>query len=77
MARTVDYTKKIEKIKVQLDELSNVIDSNQTGDKPNESTPVVHKMKISDIDLEQEDIKTLLKVQSKISKIISKKLKDQ
>lgn len=77
MARTVDYVKKIEKIKVQLDELSNIIDYNQTGDKSNESTPVVRKMKISDIDLEQEDIKTLLKVQSKISKIISKKLKDQ
>lgn len=77
MARTVDYVKKIEKIKVQLDELSNVIDYNQTGDKSNESTPVVRKMKISDIDLEQEDIKTLLKVQSKISNIISKKLKDQ
>lgn len=77
MARTVDYAKKIEKIKLQLDELSNVIVSNQTDDNSDEDIPVVQKIKLSDIDFEQEDIKKLLRIQSKISSIISKKLKDR
>lgn len=77
MARTVDYAKKIEKIKLQLDELSNVIVSNQTDDNSDKDIPVVQKIKLSDIDFEQEDIKKLLRIQSKISSIISKKLKDR
>lgn len=75
MARKVDYTKKIEKIKLQLDELCNTI--NQSDDNSEESTPVVQKFKISDIDFEQEDIQSLLKIQSKISRIINKKFKAQ
>lgn len=73
MARKVDYTKKIEKIKLQLDELCNTI----SDDNSEESTPVVQKFKISDIDFEQEDIQSLLKIQSKISRIINKKFKAQ
>lgn len=75
MARKVDYTKKIEKIKLQLDELCNTI--NQSDDNSEDSTPVVQKFKISDIDFEQEDIQSLLKIQSKISRIINKKFKAQ
>lgn len=44
MARKVDYTKKIEKIKLQLDELSNAINLNQADDNSNEA-PVVQKLK--------------------------------
>lgn len=77
MARTVDYAKKIEKIKLQLDELSNVIVPNQTDDNSDGDTSVVQKIKLSDIDFEQEDIKKLLRIQSKISSIISKKLKNR
>lgn len=74
MARKVDYTKKIEKIKLQLDELCNTI--NQSNDNSEESAPVA-QFKISDIDFEQEDIQSLLKIQSKISRIINKKFKAQ
>lgn len=76
MARKVDYSKKIDKIKLQLDELCNTI-NNQFDDSSEESTPVVQKFKISDIDFEQEDIQSLLKIQSKISRIINKKFKAQ
>lgn len=76
MARKVDYSKKIDKIKLQLDELCNTI-NNQFDDSSEESTPVVQKFKISDIDFEQEDIQSLLKIQSKISRIINKKFNAQ
>lgn len=76
MARKVDYSKKIDKIKLQLDGLCNTI-NNQFDDSSEESTPVVQKFKISDIDFEQEDIQSLLKIQSKISRIINKKFKAQ
>lgn len=76
MARKVDYSKKIDKIKLQLDELCNTI-NNQFDDSSEESTPVVQKFKISDIDFEHEDIQSLLKIQSKISRIINKKFNAQ
>lgn len=76
MARKVDYIKKIEKIKLQLDELSNAINLNQT-DYNSDEAPVIQKIKASDIDFEKEDIQSLLKIQSKISRAISKKIKAQ
>lgn len=76
MARKVDYIKKIEKVKLQLDELSNAIKLNRTDDNSDE-TPVVQRIKVSNIDFEKEDIQSLLRIQSKISRTISEKIKNQ
>ena len=67
MARTVDYALKGEKIKRQVDELV----------KDVKSAPVVVKgtPKISDIDFESEDIKTLQQLQVRLAKIILEKSK--
>ena len=70
MARTVDYALKGEKIKRQVDELVKEL-------KNVKSTPVVVKgtPKISDIDFENEDIKTLQQLQVRLAKIILEKAK--
>ena len=70
MARTVDYALKGEKIKRQVDELVNEL-------KSMKSAPVVVKgtPKISDIDFESEDIKTLQQLQVRLAKIILEKSK--
>lgn len=70
MARTVDYELKGEKIKRQVDELIKEL-------KNAKSTPSVKKSapRISDIDLEKEDIKTLQQLQVKLAKIILEKSK--
>lgn len=70
MARTVDYSKKAEKIKEQVDELVQELMSAK-------SAPVVMKrsLKASDIDFEDEDIKTLQQLQARIARIILDKSK--
>lgn len=70
MARTVDYSKKAEKIKEQVDELVQELMSAK-------SAPVVMKrsLKASDIDFEGEDIKTLQQLQARIARIILDKSK--
>lgn len=72
MARTVNYVRKIEKIKEQLDELS-VEMVNCTKREPN---VVVQKMKVSDIDFESEDLSTLVKIQSRLMRVIQTKIKE-
>lgn len=71
MARKVNYSKKIEKIKAQLDELSVEIEN---GAK-NEDVVVEQKMKISDIDFESEEVATLMKIQARLLRVIQAKLK--
>lgn len=77
MARTTDYSKKIEKIKSQLDELGAVINSIQgnPGDMENPS-PIIN-IKALDIDLEKESTKDLMKLQTRIVRVINQRLKAQ
>lgn len=73
MARKVNYPKKIENIKSMLDELGEIFTTSQKEQEDgNEST--IQKFRLSDIDLEQEETKTLIKLQAKIARIISKRL---
>lgn len=55
MARTVDYSKKAEKIKEQVDELVQELMAAK-------SAPVVSKrsLKVADINFENEDVNTLM-----------------
>lgn len=70
MARTVDYLKKAEKIKELVDELANELVTIRTA-------PVAAKksLKISEIDLENEDVRTLQLLQARIARIIVEKSK--
>lgn len=72
MARTVNYVRKIEKIKEQLDELS-VEMVNCTKREPR---VVVQKIKVSDIDFESEDLSTLVKIQNRLMRVIQTKIKE-
>ena len=72
MARKVNYSKKIEKIKAQLDELSAEIEN---GSKKEEEV-VEQKVKISDIDFEGEDVATLMKIQTRLVRAINLKMKN-
>lgn len=70
MARTVDYTKKAERIKAQVDDLVNELMNARTA-------PVVTKrsLKATDVDFESEDVKTLLQLQARIARVILEKSK--
>lgn len=70
MARKIDYALKGEKIKAQVDALVQEL-------KNAKGTPIYIKAtpKLSDIDLEKEDIQTLQQLQLRISKIIVEKSK--
>ena len=70
MARKVNYSKKIEKIKAQLDELSAEIEN---GSKKEEEV-VEQKVKISDIDFESEELASLMKIQSRLTRAIKAKI---
>ncbi len=72
MARKVNYSKKIEKIKTQLDELVNDIEN---GSKK-EEVVIEQKIKISDIDFENEDLATLMKIQTRLVRAINLKMKN-
>ncbi|WFE83853.1 MULTISPECIES: hypothetical protein [Parabacteroides] len=72
MARKVNYSKKIEKIKAQLDELVNDIEN---GSKK-EEVVIEQKIKISDIDFENEDLATLMKIQTRLVRAINLKMKN-
>ena len=65
MARKVNYSKRIGKIKAQLDELVNDIEN---GSKKETEEVVEQKVKISDIDFENEDVATLMKFVQLIKK---------
>ena len=77
MARTTNYSKKIEKIKSQLDELGVGIISiqNYSIDRENPS-PAIYINGL-DIDLEKESTKDLMKLQTRIVRIINQRLKEQ
>ena len=64
MARTVDYSKKAEKIKEQ--ELMAA-----------KSAPVVSKrsLKVADINFENEDVNTLMQIQARLARVILEKSK--
>ena len=72
MARKVNYSKKIEKIKAQLDELVNDIEN---GSKK-EEVVIEQKIKISEIDFENEDLATLMKIQTRLVRAINLKMKN-
>ena len=70
MARTVNYAKKVEKIKEQLDELANELQQNTAA-----KTVAKEKIKLSDIDFENVELLTLIQVQARIGRIILEKSK--
>lgn len=74
MARKVDYAKRGQKIKAALDEfIQDVLaDNNEVEDAV--ETP--KKVKVIDIDFDGEDTQTLLKLQSRLTRIISRRLKE-
>ena len=69
MARTVDYSKKAEKIKEQVDELVQELMA--------KSAPVVSKrsLKVADINFENEDVNTLMQIQARLARVILEKSK--
>ena len=69
MARTVNYTKRAEKIKDQIDWLVREMSAEKTVIAPKE------KLRISDIDFSEIDVRTLMQIQAKISKVILEKSK--
>ncbi|WP_455640668.1 hypothetical protein [Parabacteroides sp.] len=72
MARKVNLSKKIEKIKAQLDELSAEI----ANGSQKEEVVVEQKIKISDIDFEGEELATLIKIQNRLMRVIQAKIKN-
>lgn len=72
MARKVNYTKKVEKIKAQLDGL--VEEINKDRNKP--VIEEVQKTKISEINFENESLESLMKIQSRLVREISRKFKE-
>ena len=77
MARKVNYSKKIEKIKSQLDELNESINSNQDETPISEIDSSDLKIKLSDIDLEKENNESLIKLQRRIIKILNNRLSNK
>ena len=77
MARTTNYSKKIEKIKSRLDELGAVINSIQNNSNDAENPSPAINIKALDIDLEKESTKDLMKLQTRIVRIINQRLKEQ
>lgn len=71
MARTVNYVRKIEKIKEQLDELS----VEMVNCSKREPVVVEQKIKVSEIDFENEELSTLIKIQSRLMRVIQSKIK--
>ena len=71
MARTVDYRKKADKIKDQIDELYNDL----MEEKNSSSSSSNKKIKISDLDFENCDLATLANIQAIISRLIIEKSK--
>lgn len=70
MARTVDFAKKGEKIKEQVDELVQELMAAKT-------VPIVSKrsLKVADINFEDEDVNTLMQIQARLARVILEKSK--
>ena len=71
MARTVDYNLKAEKIKNQVDDLVKELIAAKNAPAAKSKT------KISDIDLDNEDLKSLLQLQARITRLIIEKTANQ
>lgn len=71
MARTINYQKKANKIKEQIDEFVKLV-----TEQPAEE-PVEQKISISDIDLEALSPNELFKLQTRINKILAQKIKQE
>ena len=71
MARTVDYNLKAEKIKNQVDELVKELIAAKNAPAAKSKT------KISDIDLDNEDLKSLFQLQARITRLIIEKTANQ
>ena len=69
MARTVDYSKKAEKIKEQVELVQELMAA--------KSAPVVSKrsLKVADINFENEDVNTLMQIQARLARVILEKSK--
>lgn len=65
MARTVNFEKRADKIKEQVDDLVREMTEARTI-----HAPAKEKIKLIDIDFESTDIVTLMQVQARISRII-------
>lgn len=76
MARKVNYSKKIEKIKAQLDELGATINSESDNTTTEIESPEL-KIKLSDIDLGKEDNASLIKLQKRIIKELNNRLNNK
>lgn len=75
MARKVNFVKRGERIKEQIDELisdlQDELNSNVNLDEAPEK-----KIKLSDIDFDNEELATLLKIQTRLVRIIQNKIKE-
>lgn len=65
MARKVNFSKRGEKIKELIDELVNEITSDKVVDEP-----IGRKLRLSEIDFEDQDLNTLIQVQARLSRLI-------
>lgn len=65
MARTVNFVKRAEKIKEQVDDLVQEMSEARTI-----HAPAKEKIKLIDLDLDSVDIVTLMQMQARISRII-------
>ena len=74
MARTVNYSKKIGKIKAQLDEL--VKDVENGSKKGEEVVAQDAKTRLSAIECETEALATLMKIQTRLVRAINAKMKN-
>lgn len=70
MARTVDYPKRAEKIKNQIDELVTELLAERSIVSPSK-----RKIKATDVDFENEDVMTLMQLQARLGRIILEKSK--
>jgi hypothetical protein len=68
MARTVNYSKRAEKIKEMIDDLVK-----EMGHSPHRMAKK-DKIKLIDIDFENIDVVTLMQVQARISRLILEKV---
>lgn len=71
MARTINYQKKANKIKDQIDEFVKLV-----TEQPTEES-VEQKISVSDIDLEALSPNELFKLQTRINKILAQKIKQE
>ena len=70
MPRTIDFKRKGEKIKEQIDELIDELKNAKAAPAPTKTVA-----RLADVDLEKEDLKTLQQYQVKIARLVLKRSK--